>query len=457
MIDESPNLPAVTPPEREFLEAFFSDALASVQDGRPVDVDGALAGREHLRVHVEHYSGLARRISGETQPVSLPRVDGYTILREVGRGGMGVVYLARQERLRRDVALKVLLPQYAMSPSSRERFGREASLIAGLRHLSIVSIYDLVSDRSETGEERQMIAMEWVDGRSLAALIGDLAEMTPKGRAPTMSDAAVSLNGQIDPHAIKSWEAFVCRVGIATARALQALHDADLLHRDIKPSNILIRKDGQPLLSDFGLVANSDDHETGKWTEPPSTTRASSTRSASQTTAPPGQSVPRPHASRDLRVDANFVGTAAYAAPEQLRGQTVGKRTDIYGLGVSLAHAACLRCPFNALDPAAILHQITTGRRSPIRDFIPDASPDLDAVIARATAPAAADRYASAADLADDLERVLRGESIRAHGPLAAVRRLLARNRRTLLAGAAILALLVCAAFFAGYLAAAPR
>ncbi|MGQ0626540.1 MAG: serine/threonine-protein kinase [Phycisphaerales bacterium] len=395
--------PALAPADQAVVEAFFDRALDALEDGREPDIESAAAGREHLRPALERHGDLARAVSGRADALAAPTFGGYTIIRELGRGGMGVVYLARHAALGRDVALKVLLPHFAMSPTGRERFTREAQAIAMLRHPAIVSVFDLISDRKE-GKETHGFTMEWVDGRSLGEVIQDLAKSTPKGQTPSEGALAAALGaGESGPASMPlvgatDYVMYIALMGATLARALQAVHDAGLHHRDLKPSNILLRRGGGPMLSDFGLVASSEDHETGRWLEP---------SSSHSSRADHGPRTPR-----DLRVAKDFAGTATYSAPEQLRGQTVGRRTDVYGLAGTLFHALALRPPFAGADAAAVLAQITTGPAPRVRDFNPAVSRDFERALLCAMSRNPADRHPTAADFAADLEAVAAGRPL---------------------------------------------
>ncbi|MEE9296531.1 MAG: protein kinase, partial [Phycisphaerae bacterium] len=153
-------------PDQQFLDSVFERAVERVEDGLSVSTSDLLDGRDHLRGQVEELVRLARQVAIGPAP-ELPRLNDYTILSEIGSGGMGTVYLARQERLGgRPVALKILPPSAALSSRARERFATEARAIASLRHPNIVTVHDVIESRGVYA-----YAMEWVDGKSLAQLI----------------------------------------------------------------------------------------------------------------------------------------------------------------------------------------------------------------------------------------------------------------------------------------------
>ena len=393
--------------DQGYLDRLYDHIVELVEDGRPV-VDLALEeGREHLRPQVDRLIRLAQSVAPGRAP-ALPAIPGYTILGELGHGGMGSVYLAQQEKLGgRSVALKMLPPAVALSPNARARFRAEAHAIARLRHPNIVAVHDVVDEGG-----LYAYAMEWVDGRSLAELIEHLKRLD---RDPSAEEAAAFLSDTADASVGNSYPIFVCRIGIAMARALGAVHREGLLHRDVKPSNILLRCDGTPLLSDFGLARDTD--------------------------------------STVLTQEGQFLGTLAYAAPEQLRGETreLNERTDIYALGVTLYHALALRVPFVGSNTGQILHQIERGLAPSLRKLNSRLPAELQTIVAKAMDADPARRYTTADELADDLERLLNLQPIHARpaGMVTRTLKLTKRNRRALggAIGGGILAFVLAAAF----------
>lgn len=379
--------PRDRPSDEAFLDDAFDRIVRLLEDGLDPQADALLDGREDLRARVEELIRVAHEVA-PASPDALPRISGFQVLQELGHGGMGAVYLARQETLGgRPVALKVLPASATLSARARERFLSEARAIAKLRHPHVVAIHDVLHE-----DGLYAYAMEWVDGGTLAEWIA--------GRSSEGTSTSVAVESV----------PFVCRVGIAVARALSAVHAAGLLHRDVKPSNILLRRDGTPLLSDFGLVREAD---------------------SSLTVSQVGR----------------FAGTVSYAAPEQLRGEAVDARSDIYALGVTLYHALALRLPFEAREPLAMLRRIEAGLALPLRKFNPRVPRDLETIVAKAMDADPARRYQTSGELADDLERLLAFQPIRARraGPAVRTLKFMRRNRAaavgTLLGGVATLAL----------------
>jgi serine/threonine protein kinase/formylglycine-generating enzyme required for sulfatase activity len=317
----------------------------------------------------------------------------FRLLSEIGRGAMGVVYLARQQSLQRVVALKVLYPHLSGLERSVERFRREAKSAARLRHPAICPVYAV-------GEERGLFffAMEYVDGRSLAGEIEALRRRRAELRGPAADERVA-----IDP--TRSYEAQVAELVANIADALHYAHGQGVIHRDVKPHNILIGRDGRPFLVDFGLAKDRDD---------PSISRS-----------------------------GEVAGTPFYMSPEQAEGRRreLDARTDVFSLGVVLYELLTLRRPFNARSSQQLMLQISTALPEPPRRHNRDVPRDLEVVCLHALEKSPQARYASAGELAADLRRFLGHQSIVARPPSAveAARRKLAQHRTALLAaGAAV-------------------
>jgi eukaryotic-like serine/threonine-protein kinase len=255
---------------------------------------------------------------------------------------MGVVYLARQERLgARTVAIKVLPNHIAGSLSARARFKAEVLSVARQRHSGVVGVHDFIES-----DALLALVMEWVDGASLQQLVGRLVAMNayrPKP-SPAQISAAIDQVSVPDP----TFDHFVARLGGGVAAALEEVHRTGILHRDVSPSNILLRRDGHPLISDFGL--------------------AKAEHSAGMTVVP------------------GFLGTLAYASPEQLAGSPIDARGDVYSLGCTLLHVATGSLPHQETSPVGAIEAVRRGE--PLRR-LKDAraiDPMLRAIIARACA-----------------------------------------------------------------------
>lgn len=303
------------------------------------------------------------------EPEGEGRIGGYETVRELGRGGVGVVYLARQITLDRLVALKVLAAGAHAGFAAESRFLREAREAARLRHPHIVAIHEVGHH-----ESRPFYSMDFIDGEDLAAY---------------------AVRGRPKPRAAAEFTAKV-------ARAVQHAHEAGVLHRDLKPSNVIVDGAGEPHLTDFGLA-----------------------------TAVEG--------SDGLTRTGEVFGSPGYCAPEQLSGAAT-TRSDIYGLGGVLYFLLTGRAPFVASHLPELLASIAAGDPLPPRRLDPSVPRDLDTIVLRALARDPANRYATAAALADDLERWLSGRPIAARplSPAGRVWRWARRNRRLAVVSAAL-------------------
>ncbi|MDX2043757.1 MAG: protein kinase [Acidobacteriota bacterium] len=330
----------------------------------------------------------------------------YQILSVLGVGGMGEVYLARDERLRRQLALKILPPQFVEDSARVERFTREARAVSALNHPNIVTLYDIGKASSEFGRAH-FIAMEHVDGQTLREKI--LAERHRQ------SDARE-----------------VIEITLQISAALAAAHEAGIIHRDIKPENVMLRRDNYVKVLDFGLA---------KLTE----RRHSFVTVAGVTDVSEG----------DLgKTNPGAVlGTARYMSPEQALGEEVDARSDLFSLGVLLYELLAGAPPFKGNSIAATLDAIVHHQPTPLSQLRTDLAVELEAVINRALEKDRELRYQTAADLRADLKRLVRELDSRSHGLSAADSRAAPPvqstawwKRKTKLAAlSALLALLVAA------------
>jgi tetratricopeptide (TPR) repeat protein/predicted esterase len=387
-------------------------------------VDARLAQHPHLAARVREQLARLERLGLLARDAPEPeRIGGHRILKRLGRGGMGTVYLAAEEPGGRLVALKLAhLPQLAGADDgsgrrARARFEREASAMARLAHPNVVAIRALGEH-----EGRPWFSMEHVHGVPLAHLI---ARLRARGTAPealTGRDVRAALEQELEelgPPAAGAAESlddapreedfarWCCRVALEVAEALEHAHAAGIVHRDVKPSNILIRPDGRAQVFDFGLA-----HVEGQ---------SALTRSG------------------------DIAGTPYALAPEQIdaRRGPVDGRADVWGLGVTLYELLTLRRPFDAAGTAALLRRILDADPAPLRRFHAAVPRALEHVCATALEKELHRRYADMGALRADLGRLLEGRPVRARG--AGRARRLARfvRRRPALTAAATLAALL--------------
>jgi hypothetical protein len=312
--------------------------------------------------------------SATDEPLQVPEplapgvtLGGHVLERVLGRGAIGTVWLARDPELQRSVAIKVLRPALALEARQVDRFRREALAVARLRHPAIVPVFAVGRDRGNP-----YFVMEFVEGSSLGELL-DRAAAAGDARDEVLARSLVPGERRIERAA--------AHVLAEVARALVAAHEAGVLHRDVKPSNILIGRDGRVRLADFGLA-----HADG---EP-----------ALSTLGEP-------------------LGTPYYMSPEQveLHGAALDARTDVYSLGVTLYEVLCGQRPFSGDSVIAVFDAIRSESPPPdIREQRPSTDADAAAIVRRAMARARDERYASAAELADDLDLLASGQPTRAAG-----------------------------------------
>ena len=313
----------------------------------------------------------------------------YRIVEKLGEGGMGVVWRAADEKLGREVAIKVLPEELARSPERRMRFEREASTIAALKHPNIVTIYAL-----EEAAGVHFIAMELVEGDALADLIPDNGLALP---------SFLELAGQI-------------------ADAVSAAHTRGITHRDLKPSNIMLDPDGRVKVLDFGLAKLAEEISDDDAT----------------------MSI------EDRTAIGQVLGTIAYMSPEQAEGQHVDHRSDVFSLGIVLYEMATGRHPFRRDRNVSTLSAILTAEPTPAVE-INDALPaELGEIIGRCLRRSPGDRYPSATELRRDLAE-LQGRISGvpdAADPPAGVKDLIRRPRILVPAALAVLGLILVAVWF---------
>jgi serine/threonine protein kinase/Tol biopolymer transport system component len=284
------------------------------------------------------------------------RLGPYEIASPIGAGGMGEVYRAKDTRLNRTVAVKVLSAQLASTPELRQRFEREARAISALNHRHICVLHDIGQQ-----DGIAFLVMEYLEGESLA-------DRLMKGVLPL--DQAL-------------------RHGIEIAEALQAAHRQGIVHRDLKPGNVMVTKSGIKLL-DFGLA---------KTLAAPSGPLTPSTLSSLPTEEQP------------LTAEGTIVGTCQYMAPEQLEGKEPDARTDIFALGAVLYEVLTGRRAFTGQNQASLIAAILSSDPAPVSRLQPLCPPSLDRVVAKCLAKDPDERWQSAGDLATELKWIAQGAS----------------------------------------------
>jgi serine/threonine protein kinase len=360
-------------------------------------------------------------VDGErTDPGLLPeRLGDFRILREVGRGGMGIVFEAEQESLGRHVALKVLPAHALLNPRHLQRFLREARAAAKLHHTNIVPVFGVGE-----GEGLHYYVMQFITGsglhdvidelkrlKTVAGPIGNFAgapdstrsvrelaqslltgqfvvnparETTEAGLSNGRSDfgqqrtvvTAVQPGSSILSGSGRNFAKAVARVGLQVAEALDYAHGQGVLHRDIKPSNLLLDVQGTIWVTDFGLAKAMADTD-------------------------------------GLTHEGDILGTLRYMAPERFRGQS-DARSDLYALGLTLFELLTLRPAFDQDDRDQLIHQVTTNVPPRPRALNPEIPRDLETIVQKAIEHEPARRYQDADDMADDLRRFLGDRPIKA-------------------------------------------
>jgi tetratricopeptide (TPR) repeat protein len=312
----------------------------------------------------------AELLAAPQEPDEMGRIGPYGILRVLGRGGMGIVFAARQERPRRLVALKMINAGAPGGNSRLERFRAESETLARLRHPNVLRVLEVgehagrpyfTSDYAEGGSLAQKLATAPLPAREAAALLRTLAQ------------------------------------------TVHAAHERGVIHRDLKPSNVLLAGDGSPLIADFGL-AKQIPGEPG--------------------TKVPGVGEPGVLATGEFTQTGVILGTPDYMAPEQAAGHNhqIGQAVDVYALGAILYECLTGRPPFRAATVLETLEQVRSQEPVPPGRLRPKVPRDLETICLKCLEKEARKRYASGAELADDLGRFLRGEPIRARRAGAAER-----------------------------------
>ena len=382
---------------------------------------------EDLRPSAEELGG---QVAGNSSPPG--SISGYTIVREIGRGGMGVVYEAVQESLNRRVALKILPKSRHLGEHAHLRFQREARAAARMHHTNIVPIFEVGQS-----EDHYFYAMQLIDGKSLERVIEELktfsadvnsnaqqlAESARVERCESEIVTAAKSNAEFaDTSTIggfynlsattegngsdrKNLHRSYTKIAVQVAEALQYAHDRGIIHRDIKPSNLLLDAEGVVWVADFGLAKTEDEGMTRT---------------------------------------GDFLGTLRYMAPERFRGQC-DERADVYALGLTLYELLVQKPAFDSTDRLKLIDLINRSvppAPSTSNRLIPQ---DLETVVLKSIRKEPEARYQSARAMADDLNRFLADEPIHARRVTIREQFVLWCRRNPALAGMIAVLLLVFA------------
>jgi len=366
----------VQPELLDFGDMFFEDSL----DGK------ARPLAEYLQRFPRAEAAIAREWlrlmdAEEGQEVTEPvessdgeeRVGHYQLIKELGRGGQGAVWLAQDTRIQRKVAIKFMPQGFGLiSEEKKGRFRREAEVIARLEHPGLCRIYD-----ADVDADSPWIAMRLVEGEDLAERIGRAHNEDEASRSKEILPVAPQSKAEV--HSILR---FFERV----ARAIHAAHESGVIHRDIKPGNLRITLEGEPVVLDFGMARGDD------------------------------------LGLAELTASGDIFGTPSYMSPEQVRGATdeVDKRADVWALGVTLYEALTLERPFTGQGTGEILSSVLTGVPRQASEKNSQVTDELDVVIETALERDLERRYPSALEFAEELRRICEYEPIHARpaGPL---------------------------------------
>lgn len=357
----------MTPERYQQVGKLCLDALQLEPDRRATFLDQACADHPSLRRQVESLLAYqqqaenfielpalevaAKIIAGQQTSTFIGKQIGhYRVLSLLGAGGMGEVYLAQEEQLSRQVALKLLPAQFTQDPDRIARFEREARTASALSHPNIVTVYEIGE-----ADGVHFIATEFIEGQTLRQ---------------RMETGSLELNEVIE-------------IGIQIASGLHAAHEAGVVHRDIKPENLMLRQDGYVKVLDFGLAKLTESHA-------------------------PAFDAKVPTQISSLTDSGMVMGTFSHMSPEQARGQKVDARSDIFSLGVVLYELAAGKAPFEGVNAFEVIAAILERKPLPLSQHRGEVPAELERIINRALEKDREMRHQSASDLRAELKRLQR-------------------------------------------------
>ncbi len=353
------------------LEDLVAEYIERCESGEILEPDSF--AREHPEAGPALLEALGRLQGTESMfPTILSdlpeRIGPYRTLGEIGRGGMGrVLRVERTDRPDKPLALKLLTLASKFNPRSMERLSREGKILQRLRHPGIVKVVEV-----GTAGGSPYIVMDLLRGPILAKIIRN-------ARSAGATAGSGCLSDRLDLPEPGSGPVRAARVAASLARAVEAAHTEGLIHRDLKPGNVVLTRDGQPVLIDFGLAG--------------------------------GEAGPT------LTLSGDVLGTPHYMAPEQARGERAEEQSDIYGLGAVLYEMLTLQPPHPGEDPLQVVEAVKGRPIRSVRSIDARVPRDLDTIVRRCLAYRAGRRYPDACSLAEDLEAFVEGKPIRAKRP----------------------------------------
>ena len=282
-------------------------------------------------------------------------ISHYKIEELLGSGGMGVVYLGRDLRLNRPVAVKVLKPEFTADPERLRRFFQEARSAAAVTHPAIAQVYDV-----DTTDGTTFIVMEYIEGQTVRRLV---------------TNRELDLLGSVE-------------IAIQVAEGLGQAHKANIVHRDIKSDNIMVTRDGYAKILDFGIAKLLETQVDAAKKE--AAQDLTQTETLMQTVA------------------GTIIGTAAYMSPEQARGQAVNQASDVFSLGIVIYEMVTGELPFKGDTPLDTMHSIAFDEARPVTVIRKNLPPELNRIMTRCLRKSPKGRYPNAAFLAEDLKRLKR-------------------------------------------------